>query len=569
MVALVYTTVLASLVVFGVARLSALHEESRALAARTTEARDRLRTVELESARAGEAFNAALLQRDVDARGAAMFTAYERFAAIEKAWSQYVALSVGLPGEERLAREYEGGQFGTTEAGERLATLALKIEDLDDPELQGAMDEYFADQGRSAELAQLITMYEDEVDRRLAELGRIADDTEHQLVYFALAASFAAGALAAAFVRGLRVRDREVAALEAEQAHVGERNAFEAMLQRALEMSVDERGVYDLVDHALPEAARDHPSDVLVADGSGSMFRPLGDTDSPLCEVRSPDQCVAARRGQPLVFPSSGALDACPWLRGRPGGSCSAVCTPVHVAGRPAAVLHATGSDGEPPGELVVERLTLLAQKVGEKLGMLRAFARSETEAATDPLTGLLNRRSFRTRVLRVTEGGEPYAVLYADLDHFKVLNDSFGHETGDRALRTFARTLRGQLRPEDVVCRYGGEEFVVVLPDCELPHARAVAERIRAAVEHAHDASRVPVPVMTVSIGVATSGQAALFDDVVDLADQALLAAKVAGRNRVLAAEDSPDATADADAPAPIADAPAAASDEPLSGAA
>jgi diguanylate cyclase (GGDEF)-like protein len=210
---------------------------------------------------------------------------------------------------------------------------------------------------------------------------------------------------------------------------------------------------------------------------------------------------------------------------------------PVSIAGRATAVVHVTGTDQSPPSDDVVERVQLVAQKVGEKLGTLRAFARSETQASTDPLTGMLNRRSFFARAGDVV--GALYTVVFADLDHFKVLNDTHGHDAGDRALRLFARTLRNVLRPQDLACRYGGEEFVVLLPDCGRVEGLAVAERVRASVASALDAGTVPP--FTVSAGIATSEQAASLDDVVDLADHALLAAKAAGRDRVVLASDPP----------------------------
>jgi len=128
------------------------------------------------------------------------------------------------------------------------------------------------------------------------------------------------------------------------------------------------------------------------------------------------------------------------------------------------------------------------------------------------------------------------YALAYGDLDHFKTLNDTQGHDAGDQALRLFARVLGDSLRPDDIAARYGGEEIVIVLPDCSTDSATAVLERVRESLALALSAGRVPP--FTVTFGVASSAYAAEFDEIVAIADGALLGAKAAGRNRVSVAD-------------------------------
>ena len=258
------------------------------------------------------------------------------------------------------------------------------------------------------------------------------------------------------------------------------------------------------------------------------------------CDVVSPIDCPATRRGHTLVFPSSHALNACPHLAGRPSGELSAACVPVSITGRSSGVVHAIGPDGTPPNQNDVSYLEMTTRHASERIAMLRAFAKSETQARTDPLTGLWNRRSLENRVRELARDATPYALAYGDLDHFKILNDTHGHEAGDQALRLFARVLRDSVRPGDITARYGGEEFVVVFPDCPIGTATKVLERLREQLALTLTSGRVPA--FTVSFGLASSSDAATFDEVVAIADRALLTAKADGRNRTVLARDSQD---------------------------
>jgi diguanylate cyclase (GGDEF)-like protein len=197
--------------------------------------------------------------------------------------------------------------------------------------------------------------------------------------------------------------------------------------------------------------------------------------------------------------------------------------------------VHATAPDEHPPPARTVDRYELIARRAGERIGMLRAFARSETQAHTDPLTGLMNRRSLEEQVRDLTADGASYVVAYGDLDHFKQLNDVHGHDAGDQALRLFARVLRDGVRPADVVARYGGEEFVVVLPGIAIPDAHVVVNRIRGRLQDAQ--SGTGAPSFTVSFGLAASRPERTFSETLESADAALLDAKAAGRNRVVVA--------------------------------
>ncbi len=203
--------------------------------------------------------------------------------------------------------------------------------------------------------------------------------------------------------------------------------------------------------------------------------------------------------------------------------------------GQTIGVLHTTGAVGSRPPDRVAVVLEQLAVRLGDRVGVLRAFERSEVQATTDPLTGLLNRRTLEDQVSVLLRRNIGMAVAYLDLDHFKRLNDTFGHEAGDRALRLFAKTLRDSARKEDLVSRWGGEEFLVVLPEATAAQAARFAERLRE--ELALRVTQSNTPPFTASAGASDSLDADRFEEIVLLADSALLAAKHAGRNRTVLA--------------------------------
>jgi diguanylate cyclase (GGDEF)-like protein len=164
-----------------------------------------------------------------------------------------------------------------------------------------------------------------------------------------------------------------------------------------------------------------------------------------------------------------------------------------------------------------------------------RLRAELEHLATHDSLTGALNRRALieagTLELARCRRNHQVMALLVMDLDHFKAINDTHGHQTGDRVLVDFAGRVTHLLRQVDRFGRFGGEEFVVLLPETSLAEARLVAERIRAEVE----AGNKELPACTVSIGVAVSGPDDLeVDGIVARADAAMYRAKEGGRNRV-----------------------------------
>jgi two-component system, cell cycle response regulator len=192
------------------------------------------------------------------------------------------------------------------------------------------------------------------------------------------------------------------------------------------------------------------------------------------------------------------------------------------------------------------ELMARLAEAMARTENALQELQRTnhklEQLAATDPLTGAANRREFiqqvEAEIARARRGGAPFSLLALDLDHFKLINDNYGHQVGDEVLQRFVQKCLKAIRPYDGVARVGGEEFMVLLPRAALDVARSIAERVRGAVatEEFHTGTGRAVAV-TVSVGISEFGRDGdTIDTLLRVADERLYQAKHAGRNRVVA---------------------------------
>lgn len=191
----------------------------------------------------------------------------------------------------------------------------------------------------------------------------------------------------------------------------------------------------------------------------------------------------------------------------------------------------------------LVELRGELEARVEDRTRKLEQLAlKFELSSRTDELTGLPNRRGFldaaQVELARARRSGRPLAIVMADLDHFKHVNDRFGHAGGDAVLRSVAAVLRSSIRSEDLVARWGGEEFILLLPETDRAGAWQAAEKVRLAVA----AREIPVdatPVrVTASFGVAAHAPDRTLDSTIADADRALYRAKEEGRDRVLVHE-------------------------------
>lgn len=247
-----------------------------------------------------------------------------------------------------------------------------------------------------------------------------------------------------------------------------------------------------------------------------------------------------AERAQPVFLPSQGGPRP---ARGEPPFPAT-IAVPIYSEDRIAAVLAAYRNDeARPFGPEDLETVVFLAEQGGVAIENVLLHEEAQRLSLTDGLTGTWNRRYFQMQFRQIlataTRFDRHFSVLMLDLDHFKVLNDTYGHQRGDAVLVEFARRVKETLREVDTFARYGGEEFIVLLPETDEVGAQTTGEKIREEIRSQPFGAigEDPVPV-TVSIGVAsypTHGDR--FDVLVEAADKALYAAKQAGRDRVVIA--------------------------------
>jgi diguanylate cyclase (GGDEF)-like protein len=328
------------------------------------------------------------------------------------------------------------------------------------------------------------------------------------------------------------------AALAGDRAYRAAQDAFSDAMQAA-ETEHEAHGVIKLhIERWVPDSQvvvlnRRSVTDELEA----STPLPDGSAMGAALQDAEPRACLAVR----LARTHDSAAEPPPLLECELCGRAASesTCVPLSVS-------------GEVIGSVLVEHARLLhgdehrriedtVSQAGPTLANLRNLALAEARAATDSLTGLPNRRAVQEALKRmIAQAGRtlaPMAVLVLDLDHFKQINDTYGHDRGDAVLAAVGDVLAGALRTSDFVGRNGGEEFVALLPDTGADGALEAAEKLRAAI------ARVTLPgidrAVTASVGVAVYPHTAADpESLLRLADRALYAAKAAGRNRAAVAD-------------------------------
>jgi len=272
---------------------------------------------------------------------------------------------------------------------------------------------------------------------------------------------------------------------------------------------------------------------------------PRGEGYAP-AEALVPANCWALKRGKAHINdPHAGTLCCM-----HNGGLMATIEVPMIARGKVHGLLML--ATDAPNGGAALQGISRMARALADSMSLALANIglreKLRTQSLRDPLTGLYNRRYMEDALDRylsmADRANHATSVIMIDLDHFKKLNDKHGHAKGDAVLREVAGQLVGALRPADVVSRYGGEELLVILPNCGLEDAMLKAELLRTRIEsltETHDMS------ISASLGVATVPDTSTEADVVAMADKALYAAKQAGRNCVRSATERREASAPA----------------------
>ena len=253
----------------------------------------------------------------------------------------------------------------------------------------------------------------------------------------------------------------------------------------------------------------------------------------------SSKDCWGLRRGRPHLYEPASTAAVCRHI-GASAESC--LCVPLLCQGDTLAVLHLRRAGATSLSKDMQRLASALAEQLSLAVGNLRLQETLRSGSERDPLTDLYNRRhleiSLQRELARARRHGFPVSLIMLDVDHFKAFNDTNGHDAGDEVLRNVAQVLKRHTRVEDVACRYGGEEFLIVLSACPVDDAYSKAEAIREAIAQLHVFSRgIALPRITASLGLACYPEdGERMEDLVAGADAALYRAKSTGRNCIAA---------------------------------
>jgi diguanylate cyclase (GGDEF)-like protein/PAS domain S-box-containing protein len=329
-----------------------------------------------------------------------------------------------------------------------------------------------------------------------------------------------------------------------------ERATMLAKMGELLQSCVSRDEVFAAALGFAPKVFPAAPGAVGLLDSSRSRVEVIGSwADCQLPEAEfEPADCWALRTAHPHLVLAGDSTARCAHAK---GVQHTYLCIPILAQGETLGVLHIQTTDEAPQMDgSEMSFKTTFAGQVGLSIANIRLREALRTQSVRDALTGLYNRRyleeTLEREVRRASRTSQPLGILMIDLDHFKKFNDTYGHDAGDVVLRETAATLAAGIRAEDFVCRYGGEEFVIILPTADAATSQARAERLRAKIKELIVMYQGnSLGKLTISVGVSSFPQHGVSaKEIMTAADAALYESKRNGRDQVsLAPETSSEA--------------------------
>lgn len=333
---------------------------------------------------------------------------------------------------------------------------------------------------------------------------------------------------------------RWVKELEARNQEIVLLGEMSNILQACLTTEEAYHTVAQLIDPLFPNMS----GAVFVMSNSKQLLSAVaswGDASASTEMVFTPNECWGLRRGRSHLIESSHSAIKCKHSH-HDSPNVESLCVPMMAQGEALGVLYLTGAKG-----LLTKAKQQLAITVAEQIALalanLKLHEALQQQSIRDPLTSLFNRRyleeSLEREVSRAERKEQSLGIIMLDVDHFKRFNDTFGHDAGDTLLRELGLFLTKNIRGSDIACRFGGEEFLIILPEASLEVTVQRAELIREGIKHLNLHNRnQQLGTITVSLGVAIFPQNGMTGEIViQAADTALYQAKALGRDRVIVA--------------------------------
>jgi diguanylate cyclase (GGDEF)-like protein len=314
-------------------------------------------------------------------------------------------------------------------------------------------------------------------------------------------------------------------------------NALVSGMSQRLQAIRSDQELGEVLNVFLPQVLPELAGSLYILNSSRNLLTRTSSWGEPQAkpDAITPDSCWALRRGKEHVVDRPGTDLVCQHAHGT--NPIEQYCKPVLAGGDVLGLLYIEG----PMDEEARFRLGLLSENIALALVNEALRKRLREQSIRDPLTGLFNRRymeeALALETARSSRSGSPLAIVMTDVDHFKTFNDQHGHEAGDALLRAVGRLIQSEFRNGDIVCRFGGEEFIIIAPDTALEVICARADTLRMAVRELtvdFRGQRIGPVTMSFGVSVWSEGRVGLPEDLINRADQALYRAKRLGRDRI-----------------------------------